>query len=86
MKAGVISQARGSAYIEQQDTKVICAVYGPHEYQRKEGFSMNGKLRCEVKYATFSCRQRGSHLKDNREKEAALVIQQALEPAVCLVC
>ena len=81
----MISQARGSAYIEQHNTKVICAVYGPHEYQRREGFSMKGKLKCEVKYATFSCRQRGSHQTDNREKEAALVIQQALEPAVCLV-
>ncbi|XP_072029667.1 exosome complex component MTR3-like [Amphiura filiformis] len=84
LKAGVISQARGSAYIEQHNTKVICAVYGPHEYQRREGFSMKGKLRCEVKFATFSCRQRGSHQTDTREKEAALVIQQALEPAVCL--
>ena len=26
LKAGVISQARGSAYIEQNETKVMCAV------------------------------------------------------------
>jgi len=30
-KMGVFSQADGSAYIEQGNTKVLAAVYGPHE-------------------------------------------------------
>ena len=30
-KLGVFSQADGSAYIEQGNTKVLAAVYGPHE-------------------------------------------------------
>lgn len=30
-RLGVFSQADGSAYIEQGNTKVLAAVYGPHE-------------------------------------------------------
>lgn len=30
-KLGVFSQPDGSAYIEQGNTKVLAAVYGPHE-------------------------------------------------------
>lgn len=30
-KLGVFTQADGSAYIEQGNTKVLAAVYGPHQ-------------------------------------------------------
>jgi exosome complex component RRP41 len=30
-KLGVFSQPDGSAYLEQGNTKVLAAVYGPHE-------------------------------------------------------
>jgi len=30
-KLGVFSQADGSAYVEQGNTKVLAAVYGPHQ-------------------------------------------------------
>ena len=30
-RMGVFTQADGSAYIEQGNTKVLAAVYGPHE-------------------------------------------------------
>jgi exosome complex component RRP41 len=30
-KMGVLAQADGSAYVEQGQTKVLCAVYGPRE-------------------------------------------------------
>ncbi len=30
-RLGVFSQADGSAYVEQGNTKVLAAVYGPHE-------------------------------------------------------
>ncbi|XP_020604974.1 exosome complex component MTR3-like [Orbicella faveolata] len=39
LRSGVVSQARGSAYIEMQKTKVTCAVYGPRESQRQHEFS-----------------------------------------------
>ena len=46
MRTGVISQARGSAYVEQGQTKVMCGVYGPREIPRRSDFSMNGVLSC----------------------------------------
>ncbi|XP_041354122.1 exosome complex component MTR3-like [Gigantopelta aegis] len=84
LRAGVTSQAHGSAYIEQGQTKVICSVYGPREVLRKEDFSMKGQLTCEFKFATFSCRQRRQHQQDSQEKDYSVQILEALEPAVCL--
>ena len=84
LRAGVTSQAHGSAYVEQGDTKVICAVYGPREVLRKEDFSMKGQLTCEFKFATFSCRHRRQHQQDSQEKDYSVQILEALEPAVCL--
>lgn len=84
LKTGVISQAQGSAYIEQNETKVICAVYGPREVIRKEEFSMKGQLTCEFKFATFSCQQRRQYQQDAEEKDFSVQLLEALEPAVCL--
>ncbi|XP_066268689.1 exosome complex component MTR3-like isoform X2 [Branchiostoma lanceolatum] len=84
LHAGVVSQATGSAYIELGQTKVIAAVYGPREIARREEFTMKGRLCCELKFATFSCRRRRQHMQDNQEKDVSLIVLQALEPAVCL--
>ncbi|KAL3890967.1 hypothetical protein ACJMK2_003233 [Sinanodonta woodiana] len=84
LKAGVVSQARGSAYIEQNETKAICAVYGPREVIRKEDFSMKGLLTCEFRFATFSCRERRQHQQDVEEKDYSVQLLEALEPAICL--
>ncbi|XP_021367728.1 exosome complex component MTR3-like [Mizuhopecten yessoensis] len=84
LKADVVSQARGSAYIEQDNTKVMCAVYGPREVGRKEDFSMKGIINCVFKYATFSCRYRRSYQQDSEEKDMSVQLLDALEPAVCM--
>ncbi|XP_033103266.1 exosome complex component MTR3-like isoform X2 [Anneissia japonica] len=84
LKAGIVSQSKGSAYMEVKNTKVICAVYGPHEVDRREDFQMNGQLRCEFKFATFACRARRQHQSDAQEKEFSVIVQKALESAVCL--
>ncbi|XP_060066141.1 exosome complex component MTR3-like isoform X2 [Ylistrum balloti] len=84
LKADVVSQARGSAYIEQDNTKVMCAVYGPREVGRKEDFSMKGIINCVFKYATFSCRYRRSYQQDSEEKDLSVQLLDALEPAVCM--
>ena len=36
-RLGVFDQADGSAYIEQGNTKVLAAVYGPHEVRSHTG-------------------------------------------------
>ncbi|XP_030830541.1 exosome complex component MTR3-like [Strongylocentrotus purpuratus] len=84
LKAGAVSQAKGSCYMEMKNTKVICAVYGPREVPRRDGFVINGQLRCEFKFATFASEVRHGHLTSHTEKDLALQVQQALEPAVCL--
>lgn len=81
---GNISRARGSAYLEQNNTKVICAVYGPREIARREDFTLKGHMTCEFKFATFSCKFRREHQQDAEEKDYSLQILEALEPAVCL--
>lgn len=86
MQTGIVSQAVGSAYLEQGHTKVVCAVYGPREVQKKSDFSLNGQLFCEFKLAPFSCRgRRRGHQQDSEEVESSRVLKQALEAAVCLV-
>lgn len=39
-KLGVFSQADGSAYVEQGNTKVLAAVYGPHEVRSRFKFQL----------------------------------------------
>ncbi|KAK7488954.1 hypothetical protein BaRGS_00019758 [Batillaria attramentaria] len=75
LQAGLITQARGSAYAEFNRTKVICAV---------EDFQMQGQITCEVKFATFSCQMRRQPVQDNQEKDMSTQLLEALEPAVCL--
>ncbi|XP_069676707.1 exosome complex component MTR3-like isoform X3 [Periplaneta americana] len=83
MKTGVVSQAKGSAYIEQNNTKVICSVFDPREIPRKSDYSVNGELYCEFRFAPFSCMKWRGHQADSYEKECSLILRRALEPAVC---
>ncbi|XP_078000968.1 exosome complex component MTR3-like [Glandiceps talaboti] len=83
-RADVVSNAKGSAYIETNNTKVICAVYGPRQVIRREDFKLKGILKCEFKFAPFSCDKRQQHIQSAHDKDASLTIQQAMEPAVCL--
>ncbi|XP_071449456.1 exosome complex component MTR3-like [Hetaerina americana] len=83
LKTAVISQAKGSAYLEMNKTKVICSVFDPREIPRKSEFSVNGELYCEFKYAPFSSRRRRGHQQDAEEKQMSVYLKRALEPAVC---
>nr|CAD7434283.1 unnamed protein product [Timema monikensis] len=85
LKTGVVTQAKGSAYMELNKTKVICSVYDPREIPGKTDYSMNGELYCEFKFAPFSCITRRGHQHDTEEKELSLNLKRALEPAVCRV-
>lgn len=40
VRCGLVSQAKGSAYIEAGDTKLLCSVYGPKETERKDETDM----------------------------------------------
>ncbi|KAM9121966.1 exosome complex component MTR3 [Pangshura tecta] len=82
-RAGLLSQAEGSAYVELGGgTKVLCAVRGPRE--AAEG---RGRLLCEFRRAPFSgrgARPRPGPAAAARERELGLALQEALAPAVRL--
>lgn len=80
---GVVSQAKGSAYVEQGETKVIVAVYDPREIPNRTEYSLIGEIYCEFKYATFSCQKRRLHQLDAEEKHYSTILKQALESTVC---
>jgi len=82
IKTKVVTRAKGSAYLEVGDTKVICSVFGPREVSKREDFSMTGAVCVEFKFATFSEKCRRGHQQDNQEKDLSLLLQEALQPAI----
>ncbi|KAK7578154.1 hypothetical protein V9T40_010359 [Parthenolecanium corni] len=82
MKTGVLNQAKGSAYVEYQKTKVICSVFDPREIPNKSEYSINGELYCEFKFAPFSTHKRHGYIRDAAEREYSVYLRKALEPAV----
>lgn len=74
MKVSVISQASGSAYVENDDVKVIVGVYGPR--QNNDVVSESGRLWCDVKYSPFAQQHRRKQ-KGQQDDERQLSIQLA---------
>jgi exosome complex component RRP41 len=85
LEVGVLSNADGSAYIEQGKNKILAAVYGPREVHPKH-LTLNDRmlLRCRYHMAPFSVQERKSPAPSRREIELSKVIREALEPAIFL--
>lgn len=83
IKVGVLSNAQGSAYIEQGRNKILAAVYGPKEALPKH-ISLPDRctLRCRYHMAPFSTTERKSPVPSRREIELSMVLRNALEPLV----
>ncbi|RVE72093.1 hypothetical protein OJAV_G00058360 [Oryzias javanicus] len=85
VRCGLVSQAKGSAYIEAGDTKLLCSVYGPKETERKDETDMKcGRLTTDMRFAPFSCPERGSWIQGSQSKSFSLMLQESLQPALCL--
>lgn len=85
MEVGVLSNADGSAYIEQGKNKILAAVYGPREvHPRHLALPDRALLRCRYHMAPFSVEERKSPAPSRREIELSKVIKEALEPAIFL--
>ncbi|KAK7891159.1 hypothetical protein WMY93_023122 [Mugilogobius chulae] len=70
VRCGLVSQAKGSAYMEAGNTKVICCVYGPRETERKDETDMKcGRLTADMRFAPFSCPERGSWIQSSQDKD-----------------
>jgi exosome complex component MTR3 len=80
---GAISAGVGSAIFEMGNTRVICALYGPHVDARQE-FSERGRLACEVKIAAFARAGRSVANAAADESTLAEELQTALAPAIQL--
>jgi exosome complex component RRP41 len=85
LEVGVLSNADGSAYIEQGKNKILAAAYGPREVHPKH-LTLNDRmlLRCRYHMAPFSVQERKSPAPSRREIELSKVIREALEPAIFL--
>ena len=87
LNTGIVSKAQGSAYIEQGQTKAICAVYGPREIPRKSDFSMKGILNCTFERTPFARTKRqasGPQNLDADEEEVSKTLSEALQATVCM--
>jgi len=85
ISVGVLSNADGSAYIEQGKNKILAAVYGPREsHPRHLALPDRASLRCRYHMAPFSVQERKSPAPSRREMELSKVIREALEPVIFL--
>ncbi|KAJ3369223.1 hypothetical protein GGF31_005505 [Allomyces arbusculus] len=81
IKTGAVPAADGSAFVEQGNTKVICAVYGPRP-DRKLTDTDRGRMTVEFRLAPFAQAKRRGFVKDVVEKEYSQVLEDALAPAI----
>ena len=82
----VFMQADGSAYIEQGNTKILAAIYGPHEPSaNKKNLISQDKclINCEYSQATFSTAER-KHVSrgDRKGQDLSAHIKQTFEAAI----
>ncbi|MGQ9565533.1 MAG: exosome complex exonuclease Rrp41 [Candidatus Bathyarchaeales archaeon] len=85
IEVGVLSNADGSAYIEQGKCKILAGVYGPRETHPKHlALPDRALLQCRYHMAPFSVEERKSPAPSRREIELSKVIREALVPAIFL--
>lgn len=66
MRGGLLSRARGSAYLEAGGTKVFCAVNGP----RASPSSVEGSVVCDLRWAAFA-RAQGRSARDDSARTSS---------------
>ncbi|XP_014783972.1 exosome complex component RRP41 [Octopus bimaculoides] len=84
-RLGVFGQADGSAYLEMGNTKVLAAVYGPHEIRGSKSKAQHDKVlvNCQYSMATFSTGERKRRPRgDRKSQEMTLYLQQTFNAAI----
>ncbi|CAM9742463.1 unnamed protein product, partial [Phaeothamnion confervicola] len=88
LELGVVGGATGSAYVEFEHTKIVCAVYGPRaETRGGVAFTEEGQLRCDVKYAPFATAGAGrsdARGPTDRERELSAQLRDTLQASIQL--
>lgn len=80
-KMGVFTKPNGSAYMEQGLTKVLAAVYGPHQMRnqnRGKAQHDNAVVNCQFNMTVFSTSERKKPQGDRKTAEMSLHLRQAL--------
>ncbi|KAH9423493.1 Exosome complex component RRP41 [Dermatophagoides pteronyssinus] len=85
-KLAVFEQADGSAYFEIGNTKVLAAVYGPHEIsEQNKNKSIHDRaiINCQYSMATFSTSERKSRPRgDFRSQEINAYLNEIFETVI----
>jgi len=85
IEIGILSNAEGSAYIQQGKNKILAGVYGPRELHPKHlALPDRTVLRCRYHMAPFSVEERKSPAPSRREIELSKVIRESLETSIFL--
>lgn len=79
LKVGVLSQVKGSAYIEYGNTKLIAAILPPREISKQVKKGALAVVNCDIKYAQFASR----NLSSVKERTLSSALKKALEPVIC---
>lgn len=82
-RLGVFTQPDGSAYLEQGNTKVLAAVYGPHQASSKKSNHEEVVVNCQYSMATFSTGERKNRPRgDRKSQEITIHLKQTLSAAI----
>lgn len=86
-RLGVFEQADGSAYVEVGNTRVLAAIYGPHEVRGGSKSKQSGHdraiINCQYSQAVFSTSSRKQRPRgDFRALEVTSVVRQICETAI----
>lgn len=83
-RLGVFTQPEGSAYLEQGNTKVLAAVYGPHQVRnRSKALHDAAVVNCQYSMATFSTFERKRRPRgDIKSTEMTLHLKQAMQASI----
>nr|CAG4638669.1 EOG090X0BHT [Cyclestheria hislopi] len=82
---GVFAQADGSAYLEQGNTKILAAVYGPHEIRGSRSKALHDQVlvNCQYSTATFSMGERKRRPRgDRKSQEMSNHLVQTFQAAI----
>ena len=82
-RVGVLSNAHGSAYYEQGNTKILAAVYGPMEAKKGKGLHDRAVVTCEYEMTPFCSGEHRVTGKGNRRSmEISLALKQTFEEVI----
>lgn len=84
IRAGIVPNAAGSAFIEQGRTKIIATVYGPRQAGERSQKEVEGLLFVETHFAPFCSRAKSKEENERRGLLYNSVLHRTLESVVLL--